>query len=52
MGIFPNLIYFGHDASYNFKDYRRTKHHPRMKQTVPESLDYEKKVVATNRIVN
>ena len=39
MPILPNLTYFGHDGSYYFNDCRRTKHHPMIKQTEPESLD-------------
>ena len=48
----PNLTYFGHDGSYFFNDYRRTKHHPMIKQTAPESLDYQEKVAAPNRIID
>ena len=43
-GSFTNLAYFGYDGSYYFNDYRRTKHHPMIKQTVPESLDCQEKV--------
>ena len=42
---------FGHDGSYFFNDYRRTKHHPMEEQIVPESLDYQEKVDVTSRIV-
>ena len=49
--ILPNLICFGHDGSYYVNDYRTTKHRPMIKQTVPESLDCQEKVYATDRIV-
>ena len=49
--ILTNFTYFGHDGSYYFNDYRRTKHHPLIKQIVPESWDYQGKVDVTCRIV-
>ena len=49
--ILPNLTYFGHDSSYFFNDYRRTKHHPMIKQTVPESSDCQEKVDVTNSTI-
>ena len=49
--ILPNLTYFGNDGSYYFNDYRKTKHHPMIKQTVPESLECQENVDTTNRIV-
>ena len=43
---------FDHGGLCYFNDCRRTKHHPMMKQTVPESLDYHENVdVTTNSIV-
>ena len=33
--ILPNLTYVGHDGSYYFNDYKITKHHPMIKQSVP-----------------
>ena len=49
--ILPNLNDFGHDGSYYFNDYRSTKHHPMIKQIVPERLGYQEKVDGTYRIV-
>ena len=51
LAILPNVTYFGHDGSYYFNDYRRTKHRPMIKQTVTESLDCLGKVDVTDRIV-
>ena len=49
--ILPNLTYFGHDGSCYFNNYRRTKYHMILKYTVPESLNCEEEVDATNMIV-
>ena len=52
LGCYPLVgHYFGHDGSYYSDDCRRTKHHPMIKQTVPESLDCQENVDANSRIV-
>ena len=49
--ILPNLTYLRHDGSYYFNDYRSTKYHPMIKQTIPANFDYQEKADATNNIV-
>ena len=48
--ILPNLPHFGHDGSCYFNNYRRTKHRIMITETVPESLNCQEEIDATNRI--
>ena len=48
--ILPNLNHFGHDGSCSFNNYRRTKHCILIRYTVPESLNCQEEIDATNRI--
>ena len=48
--ILPNLTHFGHDGSCYFKNYRTTKRGIMIRKTVPESLNCQEEIDATNRI--